>query len=128
MLYFDREKVRFFRAAANIPTQGALAAAMGTSEPNLSRMLCGRAAGFSTAMLSRMCEVLMVQPGQVLFYAPSLPEAAEMPNRKATIICCVRRERLRQIGELLRLAEEEEPVEEEEPKKRGRAVQGEGAG
>ncbi len=68
MLYFDREKVKQFRVLANIPTQGALAAAMGTSEPNLSRMLNGRAAGFSTAMLDRLCEVLLVQPGQVLFY------------------------------------------------------------
>ena len=44
----------------------------------------------------------------------------------------VRRELLRQIGELLRIAEEES-VEEEKPKKRGRpivlrAVQGGGAG
>lgn len=85
MLYFDREKVKHFRVLANIPTQGALAAAMGTSEPNLSRMLHGRAAGFSTAMLDRLCEVLMVQPGQILFYASGPSDTSECNNTQSSV-------------------------------------------
>ena len=48
-----------------------LAAAIGVTEANLSKMKMGRMKGFKLETLDRICDVLECQPGDLLQHVPS---------------------------------------------------------